>query len=241
MRIIIVRHGNPDYANDSLTEKGWKEARLLAQQLSKTELTHIYVSPYGRAQATASCTLEKLNTTAETLEWMKEFEPRIRRPDRLIGRTRAWDWMPEDWSDRDHFYSYENWASDPIMREAHVKEEYDRVCEGLDELLAKHGYRHEGRLFKVAQGNHDTLCLFCHFGVEMVMISHLLHLSPMPLWHGFVASPTGVTVIHSEERQKGIASFRIQTFGDLSHLYQNNEEPSFAARFCECFEDETKH
>lgn len=26
MRIIFVRHAEPDYANDTLTEKGWREA-----------------------------------------------------------------------------------------------------------------------------------------------------------------------------------------------------------------------
>ena len=26
MRLLIVRHGDPDYSIDSLTEKGWKEA-----------------------------------------------------------------------------------------------------------------------------------------------------------------------------------------------------------------------
>lgn len=26
MQILIIRHGDPDYSIDSLTEKGWKEA-----------------------------------------------------------------------------------------------------------------------------------------------------------------------------------------------------------------------
>lgn len=30
MRLIFVRHGEPDYVNDTLTEKGWREAELLA-------------------------------------------------------------------------------------------------------------------------------------------------------------------------------------------------------------------
>ena len=28
MRILIIRHGDPDYEHDSLTEKGWREGRL---------------------------------------------------------------------------------------------------------------------------------------------------------------------------------------------------------------------
>jgi len=37
MRIIFVRHGDPDYANDTLTEKGWREAALLAERVSGHE------------------------------------------------------------------------------------------------------------------------------------------------------------------------------------------------------------
>ena len=35
MRILIIRHGDPDYANDTLTEKGHREAKLLAEKLKK--------------------------------------------------------------------------------------------------------------------------------------------------------------------------------------------------------------
>ena len=38
MKLLIVRHGDPDYTIDSLTEKGWREARYLAQKLSKLEI-----------------------------------------------------------------------------------------------------------------------------------------------------------------------------------------------------------
>lgn len=32
MRIIIVRHGEPNYEIDSLTEKGWEEAELASRK-----------------------------------------------------------------------------------------------------------------------------------------------------------------------------------------------------------------
>ena len=59
MRIIFVRHGDPDYANDTLTEKGWREAALLAERVSGWDVTDFYVSPLGRAQDTASLSLKK--------------------------------------------------------------------------------------------------------------------------------------------------------------------------------------
>ena len=32
MRILLIRHGDPDYVNDTLTEKGRREAALLAKR-----------------------------------------------------------------------------------------------------------------------------------------------------------------------------------------------------------------
>lgn len=38
MRILFIRHGDPDYENDTLTEKGCREADLLAQRASSLRL-----------------------------------------------------------------------------------------------------------------------------------------------------------------------------------------------------------
>ena len=59
MKLLIVRHGDPDYSIDSLTEKGWREAELLSKKLSKLDIKDFYVSTMGRAKDTASCTLKK--------------------------------------------------------------------------------------------------------------------------------------------------------------------------------------
>lgn len=127
------------------------------------------------------------------------------------------------------------------MQSGNVEKKYNKVCKGVDELLAKHGYVHKGNVFEVKKPNHDTIVLFCHFGVECVILSHIFGCSPMVLWHNFVALPTSVTTLITEEREEGIAVFRTQQFGDISHLYAGGEEPAFAARFCECFTDDTRH
>ena len=57
----------------------------------------------------------------------------------------------------------------------------------------------------------------------------------MPLWHGTCALPSSVTTLITEERRKGISSFRMCAFGDTSHLYAAGREPSFSARFCETY------
>ena len=105
----------------------------------------------------------------------------------------------------------------------------------FDKLLAEHGYVREGHYYRVEKPNEDTLVFFCHFGLECVLLAHLIGASPMVLWHGFCAAPSSVTTVNTEERREGIASFRISAFGDISHLYVHDEPPAFAARFCEMY------
>lgn len=38
MKLIIIRHGDPDYSIDSLTEKGWREAELLSERISRLDV-----------------------------------------------------------------------------------------------------------------------------------------------------------------------------------------------------------
>ena len=42
MKLLIVRHGDPDYEIDSLTEKGWKEAEYLSERLSRLNVKEFY-------------------------------------------------------------------------------------------------------------------------------------------------------------------------------------------------------
>ena len=42
MRIMIIRHGDPDYEIDGLTEKGKREAQLLADRLVREDITRVY-------------------------------------------------------------------------------------------------------------------------------------------------------------------------------------------------------
>lgn len=236
MKLIIIRHGDPDYSIDSLTEKGWREAELLAERIAKLDVKAFYVSPLGRARDTASVTLKKINREAKVLPWLREFHAQI--IDNETGKRRIpWDQLPSYWTQIKEFYDRELWHTVPVMQEADVKKEAEWVYSGLDELLAEHGYVHEGNLFRAVRPNNDTIVLFCHFGVECVMLGHLLGISPMVLWHGFCAAPTSVTTLVTEERREGIVYFRMSSFGDISHLYAAGEPPAFAARFCETYDN----
>ncbi len=242
MRILIVRHGDPNYELDTLTEKGWREAELLSNRLEKEKIDAFYVSPLGRAKDTASLTLKKFGATAEECPWLREFSPSIKRSTPEQVSPSSWDWLPEEWTEQEIFYDRKHWYEQSTMSEGQVGKEYNWVISNFDALLAKHGYvRDEKGYYRVERSNKDTIALFCHYGLECVLLSRLMNVSPMTLWHHFFAAPTSVTTIYSEERRMGIASFRAAGMGDISHLYVGGEEPAFAGRFCEVFEDNTRH
>lgn len=237
MKLLIIRHGDPDYSIDSLTPAGWKEAQLLSRRLEKLDIKAFYCSPMGRARDTASFTLQAMNREAEVLPWLREFPPQILKEGRE-GPSVVWDWLPRIWKEEPAFFDHQNWMNPEIFQQAKVPEVYKSVTDGLDALLHRHGYDRQGYHYRATNANEDTVVLFCHFGLECVLLSHLLHISPMVLWHGTCAAPTSVTTLVTEERREGIASWRMSAFGDISHLYAGNQPPAFAARFCECFRNE---
>ena len=239
MKLLILRHADPDYSIDSLTQTGWQEAKLLADKLEKLDVKAFYVSPLGRARDTANETLKRIGREAQVMDWLREFPAKVQKPNKDNDGV-AWDWLPQDWTAEPDFYSMENWWKHPRYMAANVKEIAQNVWEGLDELLASHGYVRDGMVYRVEERNEDTIVLFCHFGLECVLLSHLLHISPVLLWHGTCAAPSSVTLLTTEERREGIAHWRMNAFGDTSHLYVGGREPSFAARFCETFYTENQ-
>ncbi|MCH5325356.1 MAG: histidine phosphatase family protein [Eubacterium sp.] len=236
MKLLLIRHGDPDYTIDSLTEKGHKEAALLAERIAPMEIKAYYMSPLGRAQKTAEYTLNKAGRTAEVLDWAREFDVLI--DDGNGGRRLAWDMLPEDWTKIPEYYDKDKWFDVPVMKAAGIQAGIENVCNGLDKLLERHGYKRDGSIYRAVRPNEDVVALFCHFGVTCVMLSHLLGVSPMVLWHGTIAAPTSVTTLVTEERREGTAAFRMTAFGDISHLYMYGEPPAFAGRFCEMFSNE---
>lgn len=243
MKLIIVRHADPDYSVDSLTPAGWKEAEALKERFASLDADAYYVSPLGRAMDTARTALSGKGAEPVVKEWLREFNCTVKKPrlSYLDDDCCVWDWLPADWTARPAFYDREKWMHEPELEAAGVSEKHEAVIRGFDDLLKEHGYERDGLNYRAVTPSHKTVVLFCHFGLECVLLAHLMNISPMILWHSTCSAPSGVTVVNTEEREQGIAAWRMAAFGDISHLYAKGIEPSFHARFCECYTDETIH
>lgn len=258
MRILFIRHGDPDYIHDTLTEKGRREAALLAEAAPNLHLGHCYVSPLGRAKDTASYSLNRLGLTAETCDWLQEFPARIdlnQSPapvkaayndtkmdgGRYLPRI-LWDMLPSYWTEHPDYFDPVRWKDTDAVKNSDMLALYHYAAENMDKLLAQYGYVRERSHYQVVRESEETLTFFCHFGITAALLSHLWSVSPFVLWHSLALAPTSVTEVVTEEREQGIAYFRGLRVGDISHLYAGQEPPSFSARFCETYSNtEQRH
>ena len=234
MKLMFVRHAEPWYAIDSLTEKGHREAELLSRRLCRLNIKAFYTSPLGRARETGRYTLEKLGREAEVLPWLAEFRGKSVDPETQCKRI-PWDYKPDIWKPHKALRDMETWLTDPLMTNGDVAACWQETIDGLDALLAHHGFVRDGMNYRAADNKPDTIVLFCHFGITMACLSHLLGISPVSLWHCFCAQPSSVTTVITEERVKGVVSWRCMQMGDISHLYVADEPYSTAALYPECY------
>ena len=234
MRILIIRHAEPDYEIDGLTEKGKREAELLSRKLIHTPMHHIYLSPLGRAKATAACTLEKLGREGTVLPWLAEFRGHIWDEKRQRPKI-PWDLRPALWQGKPLMTDPERWIEDPLFAGSDVGAVWQETVQGLDAVLDRHGYRRKGGVWEVRRRNQETIAFFCHFGIGSAILSCLTHIPVVTLWQGTCMLPSSVTTVVTQERDEGIADWRCISLGDLSHLYAAGQSPSLYALFPETY------
>ena len=235
MRILLIRHAEPDYTVDSLTPKGRVEAELLSRRMVKYDVRDFYVSPLGRAKDTAAYTLEKLGREAETLPWLREFRGSYPDPETGKRRIVAWDVKPRIWTAFPGVTRIDTWCDAPAFAGGDVKEIWQETTAGVDELLGRYGYVKDGPVWKCENNGDFTIALFCHFGISMAILGYLTDVSPMVLWQHTMCLPSSLTEVVTEERIKGEVIFRMTKLGDLTHLEASGEVRSTAGLFPEVY------
>ncbi len=230
MRILIIRHGDPDYEHDSLTEKGKREVNLLAQRLEKENITDIYCSPLGRARETAAPTCRRLGKEPVILDWLTEFPaPPMKMP--YSGKeVCVWNMAPCFWSAYpEHFTSA--WRHSEVFEGTGIAERSDYVCAEFDTLIAGYGYRRNGMIYRIAdecREDRRTIAFFCHLGLGGCLLSHITGVPLPQWWHTMFLPTSSVTSVfmerHLPDRPEAIG--RVVSLGDTSHLYAGNEPVS---------------
>ena len=234
MKILIIRHAEPDYENNTLTPKGFVEAKYLSERLQHLPITHIYSSPLERALLTASPTAEKLGKEIKVCDWLTEFGyARIS----IDGEQYIpWNVMPQIWQGEKEAFDIHEWQKSSLYSSVDTPEKYCDVIREFDKMLESHGAKRKNLLYQ-GENNNDTIAIFCHFGLGMVLASHLTGISPVLLWELMFLPTSSVTEFVTEERVKGEFIFKCLQMGDTSHLYKNNEPVSRSGLYAEFYKE----
>lgn len=228
MRLIFIRHAEPDYEKHTLTEKGFREANILSERVTKWDIDAAFVSPLERAVLTAKPSLDKLNIRPTIVPWLQEFSYPITDP--TTGKPHVpWDFMPEFWTKEPLLFDHENFYQADILQSNPAYEPAVMALrKGLDDILAGYGYHRKGSYYatedeKVLDDDEKTIVFFGHLGANSEAMGYLLGISPLVLQQSVFLAPTAVSILNFEKRLPGQAMARAQVIGDTRHLFEAGE------------------
>lgn len=195
MYLYLIRHAQPDYEHDSITEEGKMQAAKLAQWFGDIKVDELYHSSMGRAGETASYLAKKLGIAAKPIDWAKEL---------CWGKSNGDANDPlSPWAIKDkiienlHCYPEgENWKNLEEIKNDKILADIDKHCNSLDDFLKEHGYERENQLYKAETPNEKTVVIVCHGGVISAFISYLANLPFFQFISHMGSDLTAVTKIH---------------------------------------------
>jgi broad specificity phosphatase PhoE len=220
MDIVFIRHGQPQWAVDGLsqtdpllTDLGQEQAEFVAQRIEKANprATELVVSPAIRSQQTAKPIAERTGLEISTIDDLTE----VRMPDWTgvteeavidIFRTTRHRTPDEWWDGLDGGESFRNF--------------HNRVTQCLEVLLAERGVTRDADDPSLWHCSDDDarIVIVAHGGTNSVCLTHLLGVPPSPWeWEKFVlfhASFARVKVLPLA----GAHVMSLRTFNDQDHI-----------------------
>ena len=222
MLLYIIRHGDPIYVTDSLTEKGILQAEAVGKRLAASGIDRIFSSPMGRAKMTAepACRLLGLDYSVEP--WAHEIEE-----ERM---TTYPDGVPSSINVLQNTYLLENGAVDagyyeafstPAVAASDMKKACTYIWENGKDFLERLGYREDNGIYQILRPNEEKVALFCHAAFAKTWISMLLHIPLHIMCGGFNYCHTGVTILEFRNNPNGVTAPRLLCYSDTSHFYHD--------------------
>jgi len=219
MRLYIIRHGEPDYATDSLTENGKKQAAALADRLCAHGLDEIFSSPLGRAIETAEPTCERLKLSYKIEEWLSENKVFDELSAVDENGERDWSFGCQNTKLIKDDYTKDNWYTNPIFKTcASPLECYKRMAKSSDNFLERLGYKRSGNIYEIQTRSEKKIAAFCHHGVGTIWLSHLLNIPPHIFWSSFDIHHTAVTIVEFKNNPDDLTAAKCICFADISHI-----------------------
>jgi len=221
MKLILVRHGDPNYELDCLTELGRKQAKVVAERLMEEGIEEVYASCLGRAKQTAQAFIDRSGIgPMHVLDFMQEL--RFGKADALYQSGNPWLGALELVHQGEDLQS-PDWREYPQFKENMATVDADHVMAGTDEWLATLGYQREGLYYRCTNEDdrEKTIVLFSHGGSSTALLSRVLNI-PFP--HMCVVlghiRHTAITVLQFDPRPGVLSMPIVEVMVDARHLQE---------------------
>ena len=229
MLLYVIRHADPIYDPDTLTEKGKAQAKALARRLAVHGLDRIFSSPNGRARETAQPTCELLGIDAVIEPWTSED---YAWPGLIFQRadgSSSWVFQQQNTVLREgNLWMTDRWDESECIcgggrmpaGDASARQTYERIQRDSDAFLERLGYRHEGHRYRILTPSDERIAVFCHQGFGTTWLSQLLDIPPLLFWSSFDITHSGITILHFQNYSDGWTAPKCLCLSDTSHLYE---------------------
>lgn len=221
MLLYIIRHGIPNYATDSLTPDGQKQAEAVARRLAVHGIDAVYASPLGRAKQTAEPTCKRLGLTMQIEPWMSEGTAWTHFCCEMPNGQSTWAFNQRSLllGQEAHYRDEDSFHRGFYRDDALAAQGASELAAASDDFLARLGYTRlgDGNAYRVTAGSDRRIAAFCHQGFGLHWLSHLLHIPYHIFTATFDISHTGLSIIRFSGEE--IAYPQCLCLSDLSHIY----------------------
>lgn len=217
MWLTLIRHAEPAYvvegiawSDPPLTERGRRQAELVAERAQAWEIDEIWASSMVRASQTAQPIAEATGIEPKVMEWLRE----IRNPP-------DWDGSPAD--EIEEFFAAavhrsvdELWAGAPGGESFRAFRE--RIHTGLEKAFAERGITPAPGPGLWSGVDDRRIVIVAHGGTNALILGKLLGVEPTPWeWDRFTHVHSGVSRLISL-RTAGYHAWSLRALSDRNHL-----------------------
>jgi len=222
-RVLLLRHGEPDWtpegtsvSDPGLTPYGRAQAAAAAERIAEEGVDAIYVSPYRRAQETATPLVARSGLVPHTLPGLAEISVAV---DGLSQE--AADRYFVEAAQRPLAAHWDGWPGAESFRHFHA-----RVTSALEALLARHGFRprvdpeHDFTQWDL-DGPPCRVAVVAHGGTNAVALAHLLDVRPVPWeWLRFESELAAFSVVQARPLGPSGYVWSLQNFNEIDPLVE---------------------
>ena len=218
MIFYYIRHGQPNYEINCLTETGKKQALLLSRRPDLRDVDAVFSSPSRRAVQTAMPTANMLGKEIKILDKCDE-ECAWQRFSQATPEGNRWFYQNDEGIRALAIAQDEGkeWWNAPLFGEK-VGENVRWYCDIADEFMRSLGLSLDRvtNSYKCTGAKYKKVALFAHEGAGYAVLSAITDI-PYPSLTRIYNYHTGVTTIEFDE-EKEIIVPEILSFSDVRHL-----------------------